>query len=98
MSPPQALSTLVGLVAAPLRVGGFTYTHPATGFVFEMRPFSPEEGEEDDDDAAAEHGEQIAFKPLDMGPGKEVRPYGRHSIAPKAVLMFSAALHRAHLL
>lgn len=60
----QGLINLVGLtIAAPRPRGGFSYTHPPTGFVFEIV--------NDDSDSEDEAG-SLVFNPLSFGSAEEV--------------------------
>lgn len=40
--PCACLQALTGLVATPCKGGRYQYTHPATGYVFELAPASPD--------------------------------------------------------
>lgn len=71
----QALNTLVGLEAAPISGGGFTYTHRDSGFVFEISPV-----EEDTEDAIMDGIEEMAFNPIKMGLASKVPHYKQTSI------------------
>ena len=60
----QGLINLVGLtIAAPRPRGGFSYTHPPTGFIFEIV--------NDDSDSEDEAG-SLVFNPLSFGTAEEV--------------------------
>ena len=60
----QGLINLVGLTIAAVRPrGGFSYTHPPTGFIFEIV--------NDDSDSEDEAGSLI-FNPLSFGSAGEV--------------------------
>lgn len=60
----QGLINLVGLtIDAPRPRGGFSYTHPATGFVFEI---VHDESESEDEEGS------LVFNPLDFGSAEEV--------------------------
>ena len=62
----QGLINLVGLtIDAPRPRGGFSYTHPATGFAFEI---VHDESDSDDEEGS------LVFNPLDFGSAETVRP------------------------
>ncbi len=75
----QGLINLVGLtIAAPRPRGGFSYTHPPTGFVFEIV--------NDDSDSEDEAG-SLVFNPLSFGSAEEVLDHSSIAISKHHCLM-----------
>ncbi|KAK9816516.1 hypothetical protein WJX72_001402 [[Myrmecia] bisecta] len=68
----KALNVLVGLAAAPVANGGFTFTHAQSGFVFQIGP--SDAASSFDSDGEWDEEEEVAYKPLHLGEAVQVLP------------------------
>lgn len=72
----QAMVHLLGLQGVPSADQGFVYTHPESGYIFELRDAAPTSYESSDDEApgndAAKEPEELEYRPLQLGTVSQV--------------------------
>ncbi|KAK9789570.1 hypothetical protein WJX73_001982 [Symbiochloris irregularis] len=75
----QAMVHLLGLRGVPSAEQGYVYTHPESGYVFELRDASPHSCDSSDDEAPgdviAPEPEELEYRPLHLGSVSQVLPY-----------------------
>ena len=90
---------LLGLQGAPSQDAGFVYSHPDSGFVFELRlaPATAASDSSDADDDAAE-AEELEYRPLQLGSASEVQPsihrLGQYAHALVGLVTWRMAVHQ----
>src|SRR5262245_892075 len=67
---------LLGLQGVPSADQGFVYTHPESGYIFELRDAAPTSYDSSDDEApgndVAKEPEELEYRPLQLGTVSQV--------------------------